>query len=221
MVVCQVSYQSYILRLPGFCAGCMFLKFGSEILNELVGAMDMSSSEAVNTSACNNSGSRRSQEKKKRLTADQMELLERSFQQEVKLEPERKLRLAQELGLPPRQVTVWFQNRRARWKTKRLEHLYSTLKREFDAMSQEKQKLEEEVIILKAQLEKKFQKQDSTVVVEEDETVESASRDAQTLNQFQASSYNPLLIDYSSLLTIKDYCGVFSTLPYPQNHTLH
>ncbi|XP_068664364.1 putative homeobox-leucine zipper protein ATHB-51 isoform X1 [Aristolochia californica] len=191
-----------------------------------VGTMDTSRSEAeraavLNTSECNYSGCGRSEEKKKRLTTDQMELLERSFQQEMKIEPERKLRLAQELGLPPRQVTVWFQNRRARWKTKRLEHLYTTLKREFDAISKEKKKLEEEVVTLKAQLEKKIQKPGSTEVGEEDETVESSRTTTHTLDQFQTSSYNSQLVDCSSLLTIKDYWDVFSTSPYPQNHILH
>lgn len=85
------------------------------------------------------------QEKKKRLTNEQLESLERSFQEEIKLEPDRKLKLARELGLQPRQIAVWFQNRRARWKAKELERLYDVLKQEYDIMSKEKQKLQEEV----------------------------------------------------------------------------
>ena len=85
------------------------------------------------------------QEKKKRLTGEQLELLERSFQEEIKLDPDRKMKLSKELGLQPRQIAVWFQNRRARWKGKQLEHLYDALKQEFDVISKEKQKLQEEV----------------------------------------------------------------------------
>ncbi|MBA0608016.1 hypothetical protein Godav_020267 [Gossypium davidsonii] len=85
------------------------------------------------------------QDKKKRLTSDQLDSLEKSFQEEIKLDPDRKMKLSRELGLQPRQIAVWFQNRRARWKAKQLERLYDSLKQEFDAISREKQKLQDEV----------------------------------------------------------------------------
>ena len=72
-----------------------------------------------------------------------------------KLEPERKAQLAKELGLQPRQVAIWFQNRRARFKTKQLEKDYGALKASFDKLKaehdnllQENQKLKEEVTIV-------------------------------------------------------------------------
>ncbi|KAK9670688.1 hypothetical protein RND81_13G218300 [Saponaria officinalis] len=71
-------------------------------------------------------------EKKRRLSVDQVKALEKNFEVENKLEPERKMKLAQDLGLQPRQVAVWFQNRRARWKTKQLERDYGLLKSNFD-----------------------------------------------------------------------------------------
>lgn len=81
-------------------------------------------------------------------------LLEKSFEEENKLEPERKSQLASKLGLQPRQVAVWFQNRRARWKTKQLErdydHLksaYDSLLSEFDCIRKENDKLKAEVTI--------------------------------------------------------------------------
>lgn len=91
-------------------------------------------------------------EKKRRLSFDQVRSLEKNFEIENKLEPERKMQLARELGLQPRQVAVWFQNRRARWKTKQLERdyeiltsNYSRLKTDYDAVSLEKQDLQGEV----------------------------------------------------------------------------
>ncbi|CAE5965758.1 unnamed protein product [Arabidopsis arenosa] len=73
-------------------------------------------------------------EKKRRLTTEQVHLLEKSFETENKLEPERKTQLAKKLGLQPRQVAVWFQNRRARWKTKQLERDYDLLKSTYDQL---------------------------------------------------------------------------------------
>ncbi|XP_058731544.1 homeobox-leucine zipper protein ATHB-6-like [Vicia villosa] len=73
-------------------------------------------------------------QKKRRLSVDQVKALEKNFEVENKLEPDRKVKLAQELGLQPRQVAVWFQNRRARWKTKQLERDYGVLKASYDAL---------------------------------------------------------------------------------------
>ncbi|KAK9713089.1 hypothetical protein RND81_06G002100 [Saponaria officinalis] len=75
-------------------------------------------------------------EKKRRLSVEQVKALEKYFEVENKLEPERKVKLAQELGLQPRQVAVWFQNRRARWKTRQLERDYTALKASFDSLKQ-------------------------------------------------------------------------------------
>lgn len=88
-------------------------------------------------------------EKKRRLTLEQVKSLEVSFELENKLEPERKNQLAQELGLQPRQVAIWFQNRRARYKAKQLEKDYDILKVEYDAMCSEKEKLQAEVARLR------------------------------------------------------------------------
>jgi homeobox-leucine zipper protein len=73
-------------------------------------------------------------EKKRKLTFDQVRSVERNFEIENKLEPERKIQLTKELGLRPRQVAIWFQNRRARWKMKQLERDYETLAADYELM---------------------------------------------------------------------------------------
>ncbi|KAK9090465.1 hypothetical protein Sjap_023642 [Stephania japonica] len=101
-------------------------------------------------------------QKKRRLTSEQVYLLEKSFEEENKLEPERKTQLAKKLGLQPRQVAVWFQNRRARWKTKQLEKDYDLLKASYDsllsnyhAIVKDKEKLKSEVVSLTEKLQTK------------------------------------------------------------------
>ena len=79
--------------------------------------------------------------------------MEKSFELDNKLEPDRKIQLAKELGLQPRQVAIWFQNRRARWKTKQLEkdyddlqESYNKLKANYENLLKEKEKLKSKVI---------------------------------------------------------------------------
>lgn len=98
-------------------------------------------------------------EKKRRLSPEQVHFLEQSFEVENKLEPERKVQLAKDLGLQPRQVAVWFQNRRARYKTKHIEKEYDSLKTncdklkaDCDSLSKENEKLRNEVQLLKEKL---------------------------------------------------------------------
>ncbi|KAL0692076.1 hypothetical protein Bca4012_059256 [Brassica carinata] len=81
-------------------------------------------------------------DKKRRLSVVQVKALEKNFEIDNKLEPERKVKLAQELGLQPRQVAIWFQNRRARWKTKQLERDYGVLKSNFDALKRSRDSLQ-------------------------------------------------------------------------------
>lgn len=85
---------------------------------------------------------------KRRFSDDQIKSLESMFESETRLEPRKKLQLASELGLQPRQVAIWFQNKRARWKSKQLERDYSillanynSLASRFEALKKEKQGL--------------------------------------------------------------------------------
>ena len=91
-------------------------------------------------------------EKKKRLNLEQVKALEKSFELGNKLEPERKLQLAKALGLQPRQIAIWFQNRRARWKTKQLERDYDVLKKQFEALKADNDVLQAQNTKLHAQV---------------------------------------------------------------------
>ncbi|KAF9673505.1 hypothetical protein SADUNF_Sadunf10G0031200 [Salix dunnii] len=58
-----------------------------------------------------------------RPTAAHVQILEKNFEVENQLEPEGMMQLAIELGLQPRQVAIWFRNRRARFKHKQEDDL--------------------------------------------------------------------------------------------------
>ena len=95
-----------------------------------------------------------SRNKKKRLTQDQVRQLEKCFTLNNKLEPDLKLQLSNTLGLPQRQVAVWFQNKRARSKTQSLELQYRNLQSKLEAVLSDKAKLEHKVQFLQDELKR-------------------------------------------------------------------
>ncbi|CAL5414974.1 unnamed protein product [Camellia sinensis] len=78
------------------------------------------------------------------LSLFEVKALEKIFEVDNKVEPEQKVKIAEELGLEPRQVAIWFQNRRAHWKTKQLERDYGLLKSNYEALKVDYHKLEKE-----------------------------------------------------------------------------
>ncbi|KAL7138615.1 hypothetical protein ABFS83_10G175700 [Erythranthe nasuta] len=88
--------------------------------------------------------------KKLRLTKEQSAFLEDSFKEHNTLNPKQKVALAKQLNLRPRQVEVWFQNRRARTKLKQTEVDCEYLKRWCETLTQENKKLHKELSELKA-----------------------------------------------------------------------
>ncbi|XP_052194718.1 homeobox-leucine zipper protein ATHB-7-like [Diospyros lotus] len=90
----------------------------------------------------------------RRFSDEQIRSLETMFESESRLEPRKKLQLARELGLQPRQVAIWFQNRRARWKSKQLERDYTILQANYDALTSQFEILRKEKQALAIQLQK-------------------------------------------------------------------
>ncbi|KAL6555251.1 hypothetical protein OROGR_006509 [Orobanche gracilis] len=90
--------------------------------------------------------------KKLRLTRDQTTLLEDSFKQQTTLNTAQKHALAEKLNLKPRQVEVWFQNRRARTKLKQTEVDCEFLKRNCERLSEENWRMKKELLELRSLL---------------------------------------------------------------------
>ncbi|KAE8689285.1 Homeobox-leucine zipper protein HOX21 [Hibiscus syriacus] len=99
-----------------------------------------------------NDGSHHGEKKKKRLNTEQVRALEKSFELGNKLDPDRKLQLAKEIGLKPRQIAIWFQNRRARCKNKQLEKDFDALKKQFEAIKADNHALKAQNIKLTTEL---------------------------------------------------------------------
>ncbi|PKA50408.1 Homeobox-leucine zipper protein HOX19 [Apostasia shenzhenica] len=102
-------------------------------------------SRASNEEAIDEASSR----KKLRLTKEQSAFLENKFKEHSTLNPKQKQALAWQLKLRPRQVEVWFQNRRARTKLKKTEVECELLKRRFAALTDENMRLNKELQELK------------------------------------------------------------------------
>ncbi|CAK9203886.1 unnamed protein product [Sphagnum troendelagicum] len=88
--------------------------------------------------------------KKLRLSKEQSALLEESFKDHSTLNPKQKSALAKQLNLRPRQVEVWFQNRRARTKLKQTEVDREVLQRCCETLTEENRRLLKELQELRA-----------------------------------------------------------------------
>ncbi|KAI3807458.1 hypothetical protein L1987_23386 [Smallanthus sonchifolius] len=124
-------------------------------------------------------------EKKRRLTADQVKFMEQSFESDNKLEPERKIQLAKELGLQPRQVAIWFQNRRARSKNKQLEKDFDDLQESYNKLNANYENLVKEKEKLKSQVDELGEK----MMIQQKGTSDSSS--TKSLSQSQLCQHVP------------------------------
>ncbi|XP_076923689.1 uncharacterized protein LOC143585899 [Bidens hawaiensis] len=95
-----------------------------------------------NANVCNNNDGSR---KKLKLTTEQTTLLEDEFNIHSTLNTGQKQELAKKLNLLPRQIEVWFQNRRARTKLKQIENECELLKKCCETLNDENRRLKKEL----------------------------------------------------------------------------
>ncbi|XP_042423713.1 homeobox-leucine zipper protein HAT9-like [Zingiber officinale] len=95
-------------------------------------------------------GDRGGARKKLRLSKEQAALLEDMFKEHSTLNLKQKQALAGQLKLLPRQVEVWFQNRRARTKLKKTQVEREILRKCCDALREENKRLRKELHELKS-----------------------------------------------------------------------
>ncbi|KAE8690866.1 Homeobox-leucine zipper protein HOX3 [Hibiscus syriacus] len=153
------SHLELTISVPGFASspsppsgdrgGSMVRDFD---INQTPGGEDewITASMEDEEESCNTNGGAAAPRKKLRLAKEQSRLLEESFRHNHTLNPKQKEALALQLKLRPRQVEVWFQNRRARSKLKQNEMECEYLKRWFGSLTEQNRRLQREVEELRA-----------------------------------------------------------------------
>ncbi|KAL7149792.1 hypothetical protein ABFS83_05G064400 [Erythranthe nasuta] len=127
-----------------------------EIGNKLV---EEKPGEFMSTTSAKNSN----KNNKRRFSDEQIQSLETTFGRESRPELRLKHHLADKLGLQPRQIAIWFQNKRARSKSKLIEQEYSELKSNYDnlALQFEALRKENQTLLIQVQrLRKMTEKSD-------------------------------------------------------------
>ncbi|KAK2664391.1 hypothetical protein Ddye_002965 [Dipteronia dyeriana] len=139
----------------------------------------------------------RTSNNKRRFSDEQIRSLEFMFESEERPESRKKQQLANNLGLQPRQVAIWFQNRRARSKTKQIEHEYNKLKASFEtlASSYESLKTENQSLFVQIQkLKSMLEKQHNGNKKPEQDHTDNSDGKSENMNTTTESNGTPNLL---------------------------
>ncbi|XVF07389.1 hypothetical protein REPUB_Repub06bG0134700 [Reevesia pubescens] len=149
VVVAEEAEEGAALSSPNSAVSSFHLDFG--IRNGSIrGKRDLEVEAERAGSRASDDDENGSTRKKLRLSKEQSAFLEESFKEHNTLNPKQKLALAKQLNLRPRQVEVWFQNRRARTKLKQTEVDCEYLKRCCETLTEENRRLQKELQELRA-----------------------------------------------------------------------
>lgn len=131
---------------------------------------------------------------KNRFNNEQIKFLETIFEAKSRPELQMKQQLATRLGLQPRQVAIWFQNRRARTKSKQIEQDYTDLKVRYDNLASKFESLKKENQALVTQLQSLQQRNGKTQDEEERQNKNCMPVEDGGLNQDLANEHNDHII---------------------------
>ncbi|XP_042484244.1 homeobox-leucine zipper protein HOX11-like isoform X2 [Macadamia integrifolia] len=143
------TVSSFQMDFSMFRGGSSSSKRDNTELNALASMNDADTPERTSSRASDEEENGLTR-KKLRLSKEQSAFLEESFKEHNTLNPKQKLALAKQLNLRPRQVEVWFQNRRARTKLKQTEVDCEYLKRYCETLTEENRRLQKELQELRA-----------------------------------------------------------------------
>lgn len=104
----------------------------------------ITSSSTTTTTTISVARNKKKSKNRRRFSDEQIKSLESMFETEWRLEPRKKAEAAHELGLQPRQLAIWFQNKRARWKAKQLQRDFNALRADYSALASRFEALKEE-----------------------------------------------------------------------------
>ncbi|XP_074584833.1 homeobox-leucine zipper protein HAT22-like [Curcuma longa] len=146
-----ITEPSLTLGLPcstdaGYSAGPSYSSPRDSMASSLAGGHAKGEIVADEEELLDGAGAR----KKLRLNKEQSALLEDKFKEHATLNPKQKEALAKQLKLRPRQVEVWFQNRRARTKMKKTEVELEFLRKWCEALKEDNRRLHRELKELKS-----------------------------------------------------------------------